>query len=81
MSPQTSVEINLRNALNTWKNWVRAGRPVDKSEIFQIMGKSVEGNKLTDSVLPAWVPNSCARSPRRIRTPWCSPAPRSTASC
>jgi hypothetical protein len=58
LSPQTSVEINLRNALATWKNWVRAGRPVQKDEIFQIMGRSVEGNKLTDSVLPAWVPNS-----------------------
>jgi GNAT superfamily N-acetyltransferase len=58
MSPQTSVETNLRNALQTWKNWTRAGRPVSKGEIFEIMGRSVEGNKLTDSVLPAWVPNS-----------------------
>ena len=28
-SPQTSVESNLRNALNIWKNWTLAGRPSD----------------------------------------------------
>ena len=58
MSPQTSVEMNLRNALNTWKNWVNDGRPSGRDAIFQIMGRSVEGSKLTDSVLPAWVNNS-----------------------
>ena len=58
MSPQTSVEINLRNAVQTWKNWVAADRPTSKDEIFQIMGRSVEGSKLTDSVLPSWVNNS-----------------------
>lgn len=58
MSPQTSVESNLRNALRTWKNWTEAGRPLKRSEIFRIMGDSVEGNKLTDSVLPAWINNS-----------------------
>jgi len=28
-SPQTSVESNLRNALNIWKNWTLSGRPSD----------------------------------------------------
>lgn len=58
MSPQTSVEVNLRNALSTWKNWVEADRPTSRGKIFEIMGRSVEGSRLTDSVLPAWVPNS-----------------------
>lgn len=58
MSPQTSVEENLHNTVQTWKNWIRAGRPQEKQAIFEIMGRSVAGNKLTDSVLPAWVPNS-----------------------
>jgi ADP-Ribosyltransferase in polyvalent proteins len=58
MSPQTSVEINLRNALATWKNWVLADRPQSKAEILQIMGRSVEGSRGVDSVLAAWVPNT-----------------------
>lgn len=58
MSPQTSVESNLRNALRTWINWVDAGRPKKRSDIIGIMGRSVDGNKLTDSVLDAWVNNS-----------------------
>jgi hypothetical protein len=58
MSPQTGVEANLRNALKTWKNWIAAGRPTERGKIFKIMGESVEGNKLTDSVLPAWINNS-----------------------
>ncbi len=58
MSPQTSVEKNLFNALATWKNWVAAGRPTSKAAIVGVMGRSVMGNKLTDSVLPAWINNS-----------------------
>jgi len=58
MSPQTSVENNLFNALATWKNWVEAGRPTTKAEIVAVMGRSVMGSKLTDSVLPAWINNS-----------------------
>lgn len=58
MSPQTSVENNLTNALNTWKNWVAAGRPQSREEIIQVMGRSVMGNKGVDSVLDAWVNNS-----------------------
>ncbi len=58
MSPQTSVESNLINALNTWKNWERAGRPTDRDSIIDIMGDSVEGERGRDSVLGAWVNNS-----------------------
>ncbi len=70
MSPQTSVENNLTNALNTWKNWTAAGRPTDEAAIKSIMGRSVMGNKGEDSVLDAWVNNSMralqADDPSRI---------------
>jgi hypothetical protein len=58
LSPQTSVESNLRNALGTWKNWLAAGRPTDQNQILKIMGESVEGDKGVDSVLGAWRNNS-----------------------
>ena len=57
-SPQTSVENNLINALNIWKNWTAAGRPTDRKAILKVMGQSVMGNKGEDSVLDAWVNNS-----------------------
>ena len=60
MSPQTSVENNLHNALRTWRTWVAEGRPVERHKIIDIMGRSAPGNKLTDSVLPAWINNSVA---------------------
>jgi len=58
MSPQTSVQSNLRNALNTWVNWDAAGRPQSKAEITQIMAGSVEGGGGMFSVLPAWINNT-----------------------
>lgn len=58
LSPQTSVENNLTNALTTWKNWVLEDRPTDQPSIRRILGKSVMGNKGMGSVLHAWVPNS-----------------------
>lgn len=61
-SPQTSVESNLRNALNTWTNWAAEGRPSDPAAIKRIMENSVERspNAPVDqsSVLPAWENNS-----------------------
>jgi hypothetical protein len=70
MSPQTSVENNLTNALNTWKNWTAAGRPTDEGAIKAIMGRSVMGNKGEESVLDAWVNNSMralqAQDPAKI---------------
>jgi len=58
MSPQTSVESNLINTLNTWKNWTAAGRPTDPREIKAIMGISVQGTGTEASVLDAWTNNS-----------------------
>jgi len=57
-SPQTSVESNLRNTLNIWKNWDKAGRPTDRASIIRIMGQSVEGTKGEQSVLGAWRNNA-----------------------
>jgi hypothetical protein len=58
LSPQTSVESNLKNALNTFNNWVAAGRPSDRDEIIQVLARSVEGSKGVKSVLEAWVNNT-----------------------
>lgn len=58
LSPQTSVELNLQNALQAWKNWTAAGRPTNPKEIRKIMGRSVQGDKGEKSVLGAWVNNS-----------------------
>lgn len=57
-SPQTSVESNLTNTLNIWKNWTAAGRPTDERSIKAIMGQSVQGTKGEDSILGAWLPNT-----------------------
>ncbi len=58
MSPQTSVEMNFHNALRTFINWDKAGRPTDAASIHNIMGDSVLGSKKGDSVLDAWKNNS-----------------------
>jgi hypothetical protein len=42
LSPQTSVESNLENALNVWKGWVEAGRPTDEAEILRVMGDAIQ---------------------------------------
>lgn len=57
MSPQTSVESNLYNTLQTWKNWTKAGRPTDPRAIRRIMGESVQGSGTEASVLEAWADN------------------------
>ena len=58
LSPQTSVEMNLLNTLNVWKNWTAAGRPTDPRDIKRIMGASVAGTKGEESVLEAWTNNA-----------------------
>jgi hypothetical protein len=58
MSPQTSVESNAKNFLNTFVNWDKAGRPTDPAKITAIMGQSVEGTGGEASVLGAWRPNT-----------------------
>jgi len=59
-SPQTSVESNLINTLNIWRNWTAQGRPRDRESILKIMGQSVQGNKGEQSILPAWKDNAVA---------------------
>ena len=58
LSPQCSVQTNLLNALNLWKNWTAAGRPLERSKIMEIAGRSVQGDKGEESVLDAWKNNS-----------------------
>lgn len=58
LSPQTSVEGNLTNAVRVWTGWVKAGRPTDPEKILDVMGENVQGSKASDSVLPAWRNNS-----------------------
>lgn len=58
LSPQCSVQTNLLNALNLWKNWTAAGRPQDRASIMRIAGQSVQGDKGEKSVLDAWKNNS-----------------------
>jgi hypothetical protein len=58
LSPQTSVESNLTNALNVWRGWIEADRPSDQRSIMRILGENVEGDKGPGSVLDAWVNNS-----------------------
>lgn len=58
LSPQTSVEMNLINAIRTFANWEKAGRPKDPDAILDIMGRSVLGDKGPESVLDAWKNNA-----------------------
>lgn len=58
LSPQTSVESNLVNALKTWTLWTKEGRPQSTDKILNIMAKSVQGSGTLDSVLGAWRNNS-----------------------
>lgn len=59
MSPQTSVQMNFHNALRTFINWDKAGRPTDSGAIRRIMEKSsLNSGKSRSNVLPAWVGNS-----------------------
>lgn len=58
LSPQCSVEDNLKNTLRVWTGWIRAGRPTDPQAIFDIMAQNVQGNKGDESVLQSWVNNS-----------------------
>jgi len=58
LSPQTSVEDNLANALRVWTAWDKAGRPTDRDQIVDLMGKNVQGTGTVESVLPSWINNS-----------------------
>lgn len=58
LSPQNSVEANAINALNTWVEWDKVGRPTDRKKIMGILGRSVQGGKGLGSVLDAWKNNT-----------------------
>jgi hypothetical protein len=61
MSPQTSVQMNFHNALRTFVNWDKAGRPASPAAIIKIMEKSSlkdPNSAARSNVLPAWVNNS-----------------------
>jgi hypothetical protein len=60
MSPQTSVEMNFHNALHTFVNWDKAGRPTDAGAIKKIMEDSSLKNPESESdsnVMDAWHQN------------------------
>jgi hypothetical protein len=61
-SPRVSVEANLRNALNIWREWNKAGRPQDAESVLRIMEDTVQRSPLAaadkSSVLGAWKNNT-----------------------
>lgn len=60
MSPQTSVEMNFHNALRTFVNWDKGGRPTDPGAIKKIMEDSSLKNPDSESrsnVMDAWHQN------------------------
>jgi len=46
LSPQTSVESNLQNALRMWRSWNDAGRPLDTNSINRLLGENVQSAPL-----------------------------------
>lgn len=59
MSPQADVRTNLKHALRTWDNWIKAGRPTDERSISAIVNASVDkaaGSKA--DALEAWRQNT-----------------------
>jgi len=80
MSPQVSVQTNFANALKTYVNWDKEGRPTDPSDIRRIMEESSQKSaKNTDrsNVLDAWVNNGVraltADDPSNVSCPVRSP--------
>jgi len=60
MSPQTSVEINFHNAIRTFINWDKAGRPTDPVVIRKIMEDSSLKNPNSESesnIMDVWYQN------------------------
>ena len=62
LSPQVSVQDNLKNAVALWAAWDKAGRPVKKSEIIKLMKGSLWGAQDRKGervgVLPSWINNT-----------------------
>lgn len=55
LSPQTSVQENLRNTLSAWSAWVSAGRPTECKQIRDVVASAL-GDASADSML-AWTNN------------------------
>ena len=58
LSPRVGVEENLKNALNIWNRWTKAGRPDNPDRLLEIMAEGIQGEKGVDSVMEAWRANS-----------------------
>ena len=56
LSPQISVEGNLKNALNVWKAWVEAGRPTEAYAIRGVVTRALRDTY--GAPLDAWMNNS-----------------------
>lgn len=56
LSPQISVEGNLKNALNVWAGWEAAGRPSDPEAILLSMRGTLR--RTSGNSLPAWENNA-----------------------
>lgn len=56
LSPQISVEGNLKNALNVWAGWEAAGRPSDPEAILLSLRGTLR--RTFGNSLPAWENNS-----------------------
>ena len=56
MSPRVSVERDTINALRTWNEWNKAGRPTDHQAILQVMARATGGD--LSSVMAAWRMNA-----------------------
>ena len=57
LSPQISVEGNLKNALHMWANWLDADRPTGEKAIEQLLERSVMGGDGKKSTMDAWLYN------------------------
>jgi len=60
LSPQTSVQDNLINALEIWGGWVKAGRPTDRQGILKVADAHVQKDPSNPKggMLPAWNNNT-----------------------
>lgn len=56
LSPQISVEGNLRNALGVWQDWIAAGKPEGRDEILDVLRTSLR--RTFGNTLQAWENNT-----------------------
>ena len=56
LSPRTSVESNLSNALSLWKAWKAAGEPLESEAIAKLLRESAQGENADK--MDAWLLNT-----------------------